>query len=265
VAFDDDIALRPLGDGRYAGEIVEHWWTPRGPLGGYVMALMLHGAMLEVGEEERAPRTLTIHFLRPPAAGPVTVVARTERAGRSLSTVSVVLEQDGARLGIGLAALSRAWPGERFDDAPMPRVAPADPAVGLDAGLPDHRSPPFSERLTMQRRFGDDFFSRSEHGVTGGWVGLREQRAVDAPVVAMLADAWFPAPWPRLEKLMPAPTIEMTVYFRAPLPLGARGPLLGRFHADVVRDGFFDESGELWSPDGTLVAQSRQLGLLLEP
>jgi hypothetical protein len=41
--------------------------------------------------------------------------------------------------------------------------------------------------------------------------------------------------------------------------------LLGRFRNRLVRDGFFDEEGELWAPDGTLVAQSRQLGLLLEP
>jgi len=47
-----------------------------------------------------------------------------------------------------------------------------------------------------------------------------------------------------------------------PLPLPDE-PLLGRFRSTLVRDGFFEEDGELWTPDGTLVAQSRQLGLLL--
>ena len=49
---------------------------------------------------------------------------------------------------------------------------------------------------------------------------------------------------------------------RSPLPV--EGPLLlGQFHNRYVRDGFFDEDGVLWAPDGTVVAQSRQLGLLL--
>ena len=96
----------------------------------------------------------------------------------------------------------------------------------------------------------------------GGWLGLVEERPLDAPAVALLADAWFPAPWTRLHALAPAPTVEMTVHFRAPLPL-PDSLLLGRFRSRLIRDGFFDEDGELWAPDGTLVAQSRQLALLL--
>ena len=60
----------------------------------------------------------------------------------------------------------------------------------------------------------------------------------------------------------PAPTIDLTVHFRVSLPLDDT-LLLGRFRNSLVRDGFFDEDGELWLGDGTLVAQSRQLGLLI--
>ena len=42
---------------------------------------------------------------------------------------------------------------------------------------------------------------------------------MDAATLLVLADAWYPAPWPRLKSLAPAPTIEMSVMFRAPLPL----------------------------------------------
>jgi acyl-CoA thioesterase len=39
--------------------------------------------------------------------------------------------------------------------------------------------------------------------------------------------------------------------------------MLGRFRTRLVRDGFFEEDGELWAPDGALVAQTRQQGLLM--
>ena len=51
----------------------------------------------------------------------------------------------------------------------------------------------------MQHRFGETPFSSGRRGETGGWLGLREERPVDALAIAVLADAWFPAPWPRLE------------------------------------------------------------------
>jgi acyl-CoA thioesterase len=116
--------------------------------------------------------------------------------------------------------------------------------------------------MVFQHRFGAPLFSSADHAEVGGWLGLREERPLDAAAVTLLADAWFPAPWPRLRALAAAPTIDLTIHFRAPLPIDDT-LLLGRFRNRLVRDGFFEEDGELWSPDGTLVAQSRQLGLLI--
>jgi acyl-CoA thioesterase len=271
--FDDDISLTPAtgADNTWNGEIAPGWHTPRGPLGGYVMAIVMRGLELAVDDDARTARSITTHFLRPPVDGPVVVSAAVERAGRSLTTVSGRLEQDGKLIALALAAYSVAWEGPLLNAASMPPV---------EAPNPDHRPPPevdaeseaigvsrenppaFVQRLSMQQRFGEAPFSGADRGEVGGWLGLRERRPLDAPAIALLADAWFPAPWPMLTALAPAPTIDLTVHFRAPLPL-PDSLLLGRFTTSLVRDGFFEEDGQLWAPDGTLVAQSRQLGLLL--
>lgn len=262
MGFDADTALRAAGDGAFEGKISEAWWTPRGPLGGYVMAIVQRGMELAVDDPARQPRALTVHFLRPPAAGTVTLRPAIERVGRSLTTATARLEQDGKLIALGVAAFSAPWPGPELSEAPMPRVDPPGERSAGGRNVPGSSQPPFMGRLTMQRRFGEPAFSGAAHAETGGWLGLLEERPVDALTVLVLADAWYPAPWPRLKALAPAPTIEMSVMFRAPLPL-PDSLLLGRFHSRLVRDGFFDENGELWSPGGTLVAQSRQLALLI--
>jgi acyl-CoA thioesterase len=260
-SFDEDTALEPAGEGRWTGHVAEGWATPRGPLGGYVMALVLRAFELGVGDPERTPRSVTMHFLRVPQVGPVEIAVAVERAGRSLSTVSGRMQQDGKLLGLAVGAYSLPWESPFLDGEAMPAVEPPagrEPVADLGRGEP----PSFTKRLTMQHRFGNPPFSSSDRGETGGWLGLREERPVDALAIAVLADAWFPAPWPRLRALAPAPTIDLTIHFRAPLPLSDT-LLLGHFTNRLVRDGFFDEDGELWAPDGTLIAQSRQLGLLL--
>jgi acyl-coenzyme A thioesterase PaaI-like protein len=260
--LDDDIALEAAGEGFWTGAIAPGWDTPRGPLGGYVLAILMRGLELAVGDPDRSARSVNAHFLRPPTDGPVSVSARVERAGRSLSTVSGRLEQDGKLIALALSAYSMAWESPVLTDAPMPTVEPPPSDSRSAARGPLDQAPAFMDRLVFVPRFGDPPFTGSDRGEVGGWLGLRERRALDAPAIALLADSWFPAPWPRLAELAPAPTIDLSVHFRAPLPLEDT-LLLGRFRNRVVRDGFFDEDGELWSPDGTLVAQSRQLGLLI--
>ena len=262
MGLDDDLKLEEQAGGAFAATIGDTWWTPRGPLGGYVMALVLNAMTLTVDDDERQVRSFTTHFLRPPQAGSVTITPQVERTGRSLTSVSARLEQEGKLLALALAAFSQPWESPTFDDVPMPDVAPPEGREAPPQLPGGNNRPPFTDLVTMQHRFGELPFSGSDRGLTGGWLGLREERPVDALAVTLLADAWFPAPWPRLHQLAPAPTIDLHVHFRTPLPR-PDGLLLGRFTNRVVRDGFFDEDGELWDESGTLVAQSRQLGLLI--
>jgi acyl-CoA thioesterase len=223
------------------------------------MAILLAAMQTELGDESRQPRSLTVSFLRPPEAKPTTVRTVVERAGRSLSTTTARLEQEGRPMALAFASFSVPWEGPLLNEAPMPEV---DPPEDEPQGPPDE-APAFTHQLNMQPRFGEWPFTGADTALTGCWLGLRQDgRPLDAPAIALLADAWFPSQWTRLTRLAPAPTIEMSVYFRAPVPRNDE-LLLGRFRSKLTRDGFFDEDGELWAPDGTLVAQSRQLGLLI--
>ena len=92
---------------------------------------------------------------------------------------------------------------------------------------------------------------------------LRRPVPIDAAVVACLVDAWMPSLFTRIDFRAYAPTVEMTVYFRAALPAPEVGPeefLLGVFSSKRAEGGFWEEDGELWTRDGRLLAQSLPAG-----
>ena len=62
------------------------------------------------------------------------------------------------------------------------------------------------------------------------------------------------------------PTVDLTVHLRSIRALEQMRPddwMAARFRTTVATEGFLEEDGQLWTPDGTLIAHSRQLGLLL--
>src|SRR3954470_23876795 len=101
-------------------EILPGWETARGPHGGYVMALLVRAMEHAVGDAARQPRSLTTHFLRPPAVGPITTSATVERAGRSMTTVTARLEQNGKPVALGVGAFSGAYGGADIRGTPAP-------------------------------------------------------------------------------------------------------------------------------------------------
>jgi|SRR5690242_3378106 len=262
-SFDRETALARLDERTFTGIVAPGWSVGRGANGGFVAALLLRALAAMPEAEGRDARSLTIHYLAPAEDGPVRIVTAVERAGRTLATLSARMTQDEKPVAVALAAFARSRTSIELADAVMPDTPPPEAVAMLDTAALG--MPRYAEQYDYRWAVGDAPFSRSAHAVVGGWMRLREPRAVDAPLAAAYLDGWIPCLYPRLDAPVAAPTIDLTIHFRRPLPLPDIPPdeyCLVVFRARLASNGFFDEEGELWSRDGRLLAQSRQLVLL---
>ena len=257
--FDRATAARPLAPGRFAVTIDDGWSAPVGPNGGYVAAIVLRAMLAAMDRPERVPRSLTLHYLRRLVPGDAVVEATEERAGRALSTMGATIAQGDRRCVLALGAFAPDYPLAAAYGTPPP-AAPAPADVAAPPPPPD--APAIVHRFDMRPTLGPAPFSAGDEALTGGWLRFAEPRALDALGLAMYTDAWWPSPWTRLDRLSPAPTIDLTIHFRNRVELGPEEHVLARFVSRTAAEGFFEEDGEIWAPDGTLLAQSRQLALL---
>lgn len=257
-AFERATAVSPLGAGRWTAEADHGWFATRGPNGGYLAAIVLRAmrAGLPAG---RHPRSLTLHYLRPPAAGAFEIDVTVERAGRRLSTVSARVMQDDRLCILATGAFSEDFDAicDYSDPAPA-----APPPEEVDAVPVERALVSIAQRFEVRPCLGHPAFSEAPEALTGGWIAFREGTPpLDPVALAMLADAWIPSPFVRTPAPFGAPTVDLTIHFRAPEAVH-EWPALVRFHSRFAHGGFFEEDGEIWSADGRLLAQSRQLGLM---
>jgi acyl-CoA thioesterase len=262
--FNADTAVEDLGGGRFGAEMSERWWVGKGPNGGYVAAVILR-AIQASASAERAPRSLTVHYQRAPLAGPVEVDVTVEREGGRVSFLSARLTQAGKVQATAQAVLSENWAEGGFSELTMPDAGEPGELQTFDPGAVAG-APRMLQNYRARPALGEPAFSGGAP-YTGAWIRSREPHLLNAPLAAAFLDTWFPAPFVRLDRPVGAPTIDYTVHFRSPLPpAGAtpEDPYLVAFRSNIARHGFFEEDGELWSADGTLLAQSRQLALLLD-
>jgi acyl-CoA thioesterase len=271
-AFDRDTAvLLERGselESTFAAEVSPGWRAGRGPHGGYLAAMLLRALIEAVADPRRSPRSLTIHYPRAPQPGPVEIRTVLEREGRSLSTLSARMEQDGQLVALALAAFSVPWRGApEIADLPLPDVAPPE-RERRSGDFTDRQLPPFARHLLIQPRIGVTASKDTRAPMeVGAWLGLAEPRPVDALSLAFYTDALLPAPFARITQEAVAPTVDLTVHFRAAMPRVSQPDpaelCLVRTTTRVIQEGFFEEDGVVWAADGTVLAQSRQLAILL--
>ena len=252
--FDRDTAVRRAGDGKFEAEVEGHrWWVVRGPNGGFVAAILLRAITEELGDPGRPPRSLSVHYPGAPQPGRLEISVTRERVGRTAAYLSARATQEDRLIALALAAFSGPFPGADFQAARLPDVPP--PEAIEPSALPG--APPFTQNFEYRFALGGPPFREQEEASTGGWLRLREPRPFDALLAAAYADAWPPAVFWRLSTFAVVPTIDLTVHFRELPP--SDDFVFATFDSRREHDGLWEENGELWSRDGRLLVQSRQL------
>ena len=212
----------------------------------------------------RAPRSLTIHYAARPEPGPVSIRTVIERAGtlaeHAVGAHGAGRQRDRARARGLLGAVAR--PG--VADAADARRGAARRRRARPGTLLKHGAPPFTQHLVLQPRIGAHPVLRLRAADGGRRLAGPGRTAADRRALArVLQRRAVPAAVHRARPTGAAPTIDLTIHFRAPMPRVRPRP--GRAvpralsRRGLLHEGFFEEDGVIWAPDGTVLAQSRQL------
>jgi acyl-CoA thioesterase len=268
VDLDQALQLTGGGDGPFGCDLAEAWSLNGRPHGGYVAALIERAATRAASRPDALLRSITVHFLRPTGIGPAEIEARIERAGRTLTTVSAHLRQGDATAATGVLIYSPPWPSAAMDDVgDFPAIPGPEDMTRLTTA--PFVAASFLERVDLRLHSEPRLYSSSNRAEVTGWIRPAISRRPDPAWLVTASDSFPRALTPRfaVPGAPPSPTVMLSMLIHEPdvaSVVDAGEFVLARFTTRRLHDGFFDEDGFIWSPDGTLLAQSRQLGVLME-
>ena len=236
-----------------------------GPFGGTTAALALR-AVLNHPDLLGEPLSLTVNYAGALTSGAFTLGARAVRTNRSTQHWTVELLQNDAdgqpvvttTATVVTAARRETWSA---NDTPMPVV----PAPNTSAALPQVPGVEWIRRYEMRPIEGGiprQWDGSGDSSLTRLWMRDNPPRPLDFCSLAAMSDIFFPRVWLRRARQVPAGTVSITVYFHAgaqQLAAAGDGYLLGQARAQEFRNGFFDQTGQLWDTGGTLLATTHQI------
>jgi acyl-Coa thioesterase superfamily protein len=94
------------------------------------------------------------------------------------------------------------------------------------------------------------------------WIGDRTPRKIDALSLMAMSDAFFARIFHAKRELVPFGTVSLTTYFHADAEdLAAEdiSRVLAVADARIFHKSYGDQHGELWSPNGRLLATTTQI------
>lgn len=265
--FDEAMQLSPAGSHRpdtWLGSTSAAYGNMIGPFGGTTAASLLQAVLLHparLGE----PIALTVNFAAALSDGAFSITATPVRTNRSTQHWSVTLKQADDSGGDAVAATASAVtalrrPTRSDHELPMP-------ATAFDDALPrlNITTSAWTGRYDMRALRGmipQMWDGTESDSLTRLWLRDDPPRPLDFLSLAAMSDAFFPRVWLRRATRVPAGTVSISSYFHASseeLTQVGNSYLLGQARAQRFHSGFFDQTAQLWSPAGAMLATSSQM------
>ncbi len=259
--FDEATQVTP-GDSRWQGRTSHDYWAFVGPFGGTTAATILR-ALIEHPQRAGDPLSLTVNYCAPIAEGAFDLDVRLVKANRSTQHWCVELSQGGNEV----ATLATAVFAER-------RTSWSQQQATFPDSRPFDEIRPFGGFVSNWMKQYDFRFIEGEPNLMGSakdtpaspfsklWMADRIPRNIDALSLMAMSDAFFARIFHVKNELVPFGTVSLTTYFHASseeLAQEAITRVLAQADAKIFHRNYGDQSGELWSPSGRLLATTTQV------
>lgn len=259
--YQRETQLQQIAEHQWQAHVYPQWNIGDNPNGGYLLSIVLQALTTSLPHVD--PLTVTSHFLRPGVAdAPCLVDVEILRVGRSMSTARATLsQQDKPRLEVlaGFGDLSESAGVPDVLTVPPPDLPPPEQCI-TRSGATQGLDLPILQRLSVELHPQQALAGVAGAAVVSGWIRFADQQVPDSLSLPLFADAFPPSPFGLLGVVGWVPTVELTVHVRArPAP----GWIRARFTTEDLLGGRMVESGMLWDSRDCLVAQSRQIGLVM--
>ena len=263
--FDQALVLESTAPGHFRGHTNPAYWNMVGPFGGITAATVLRAILLHP-DRLGDPLSLTVNYAGALSTGPFTVQATPVRTNRSTQHWNVSILQTGAQGEQVVTTTATAVTAVRRETWSLADVAmPEVPTPGQLDAYPAAPGIEWFNRYDIRPVTGAlprQWNGQGDSSLSQVWMRDNPARPLDFCALAALADVFFPRVWLRRAVHVPAGTVSITVYFHAsPAQLQATGTghVLGQARAQEFRNGFFDQTVQLWNESGTMLATSHQI------
>lgn len=259
----DDATKVTAGDSRWQGQTSPDYWAFVGPFGGCTGATILR-ALIDHPQRAGDPLAMTVNYCAPVAEGPFDLDVRLVKANRSSQHWCVEMTQGGGDVAtLATAVFAERRPSWSHAQAPYPG------AKAFEETLPYTKvNVPWARQYDFRFVEGEPKFGSSAPSSAPPdtysklWIGDKVPRKIDLLSLLSMSDAFFGRIFHAKREFVPFGTVSLTTYFHVSAEdLAAEDitRVLAVADAKIFNRSYGDQHGELWSPNGRLLATTTQI------